>query len=215
VNYGGSQGYGREYRNRLRGNWGVTDVADCCNGAKYVGERGWADADRLCIDGGSAGGFTTLACLAFRDVFSAGCSLYGVSDLEALASDTHKFESRYLDGLVGPYPESKQVYYDRSPVNHVGKFTAPILLLQGDEDKIVPPNQSELIFDAVRAQKLPTAMIMFEGEQHGFRKAKNIERALEAELYFYSKVFGFELHQGVDQDPIEPFVIENLQPSKM
>jgi len=206
VDYGGSQGYGREYRQRLQGSWGQVDVADCCNGALFVAQQGWADSTKLCIDGGSAGGFTTLACLVFRDVFSAGCSLYGVSDLEALAEETHKFESRYLDGLMGgPYPEFREVYKQRSPIQHVEKFQAPILLLQGDEDKIVPPNQSEMIYDAVKSRNIPCAYILFEGEQHGFRKSENIQRALEAELYFYSRVFGFELPEAID-----PVHIDNL-----
>ncbi|MDA0263155.1 MAG: S9 family peptidase [Chloroflexi bacterium] len=193
VNYGGSTGYGREYRERLNGTWGVVDVDDCCNAALHLVARGDADPDRLAIDGGSAGGYTTLAALTFKDVFKAGASYYGVSDLEALAKETHKFESRYLDNLVGPYPEGQALYQERSPINHTQMLSCPLILFQGLEDQIVPPNQATMMFDAVRAKGIPTAYIPFEGEQHGFRRAENIKRALEAELYFYSKVFGFEV----------------------
>ena len=205
VNYGGSTGYGTEYRRRLNGTWGITDVDDCVNAARFLAARGDADPERLAIDGGSAGGYTTLAALTFHDVFKAGASLYGVSDLEALARETHKFESRYLDSLVGPYPERKDLYEERSPINHTHLLSCPLLLLQGLEDEIVPPNQAEMMFEAVKAKGLPTAYVPFEGEQHGFRRSENIERALEAELYFYSRVFGFE-----SADVIEPVEIENL-----
>jgi dipeptidyl aminopeptidase/acylaminoacyl peptidase len=205
VDYGGSTGYGREYRERLNGAWGIVDVDDCCNAALYIVSRGEADGNRLAIDGGSAGGYTTLAALTFKDVFQAGASHYGVSDLEALAKETHKFEARYLDGLVGPYPERQDLYRERSPINHTERLSCPLILFQGLEDQIVPPSQAELMFDAVRAKGLPTAYIPFEGEQHGFRRAENIKRALEAELYFYSKVFGFDL-----ADSIEPVDIVNL-----
>ena len=205
VNYGGSTGYGREYRERLNGAWGIIDVDDCCNAALHIVAQGNADPDRLAIDGGSAGGYTTLAALTFRDVFKAGASYYGVSDLEALAKETHKFESRYLDGLVAPYPEGNELYQERSPINHTEKLSCPLILFQGLEDQIVPPNQAEMMFDAVRAKGIPTAYIPFEGEQHGFRRSENIKRALEAELYFYSKVFGFDL-----ADQIEPMEIFNL-----
>ena len=205
VNYGGSTGYGSEYRRRLNGTWGVVDVDDCVNAARYLAARGDVDHDRLAIDGASAGGYTTLAALAFHDAFKAGTSLYGVSDLEALAKETHKFESRYLDSLVGPYPEREDLYKERSPINHTHLLSCPLLLLQGLEDEIVPPNQAEMMFEAVRAKGLPTAYVPFEGEQHGFRRSENIKRALEAELYFYSRVFGFEL-----ADPVEPVEIENL-----
>ena len=205
VNYGGSTGYGTEYRRRLNGAWGVVDVEDCVSAALYMAERGYADPERLAIDGGSAGGYTTLAALTFRDVFQAGTSLYGVSDLEALAKETHKFESRYLDSLVGPYPDRRDLYQERSPINHTHLLSCPLLLLQGLEDEIVPPNQAVMMFEAVRAKGLPTAYLPFEGEQHGFRRAENIKRALEAELYFYSRVFRFSL-----ADPIEPIAIENL-----
>ena len=152
----------------------------------------------MAIDGGSAGGYTTLAALTFREVFKAGASLYGVSDLGALARETHKFESRYLDGLVGPYPERQDLYEERSPINHTELLSCPLILFQGLEDQIVPPSQAEMMFKAVRSKGIPTAYIPFEGEQHGFRRAENIKRVLDAELYFYSKVFGFELADGVD-----------------
>lgn len=205
VNYGGSTGYGREYRQRLNGNWGIVDVEDCCNAALYLVEERLADPDRLAIRGGSAGGFTTLACLAFKDVFKAGASHFGVSDLEALAKDTHKFESRYLDSLVGPLPERKDLYVERSPIHHTQNFTCPLILFQGDQDKIVPPDQSRLMFEAVRAREIPVAYVLFEGEDHGFRKAESIKRALEGEFYFYSKIFKFAL-----AEEIEPVQIENL-----
>ncbi len=205
VNYGGSTGFGREYRDRLKGQWGIVDVDDCVNGARYLVEQGDADVDRLAIDGGSAGGYTTLAALAFRDVFRAGASHYGVSDLAALAQDTHKFESRYLDSLVGPYPERNDLYLERSPIHHTDGLSCPLILFQGLEDRIVPPSQAELMFEAVRAKGLPCAYIPFEGEQHGFRRSENIRRALDGELYFYSRVFGFDL-----ADEVEPVEIENL-----
>lgn len=204
VNYGGSTGYGRNYRERLLGSWGVVDVNDVCAVAEHLAAAGRVDRARLAIDGGSAGGYTTLAALCFHDVFSAGCSLYGVSDLAALAEETHKFESRYLDKLVAPYPEGKAVYDARSPIQHVDGLDKPILILQGDEDKIVPLNQAEMMHDAVKAKGVRTCMIVFEGEQHGFRKAENISRALEAELLFYGKVFGFE-----PADEIAPLQIDN------
>jgi dipeptidyl aminopeptidase/acylaminoacyl peptidase len=206
VNYGGSSGYGRAYRERLNGNWGVVDVDDCANGARYLAERGEVDGNRLAIRGGSAGGYTTLCALTFRTTFKAGASHYGISDLEALAKDTHKFESRYLDRLIGPYPERRDLYIERSPIHFTDKLNCPMIIFQGMDDKVVPPNQAEKMVAAVRAKKLPIAYLTFEGEQHGFRKAENIKRVLEAELYFYSKVFGFEL-----ADPVEPIEIENLQ----
>jgi dipeptidyl aminopeptidase/acylaminoacyl peptidase len=189
VNYGGSTGYGRAYRQRLNGQWGVVDVDDCTNGALYLAEQGRADRARLAIRGGSAGGYTTLAALAFRDVFRAGASYYGVSDNEALARDTHKFESRYLDSLIGPYPEARDLYRERSPIHAVERLSAPVIFLQGSEDKIVPPNQAELMVDALRKKGLPVSYLLFEGEQHGFRRAENIQRSLDAELYFYASVF--------------------------
>jgi dipeptidyl aminopeptidase/acylaminoacyl peptidase len=205
VNYGGSSGYGRAYRTRLNGNWGIVDVDDCINGARYLAERSEVDAKRLAIRGGSAGGYTTLSALTFRDVFKAGASHYGICDLEALARDTHKFESRYLERLIGPYPERRDLYVERSPIHFADRLNCAMILFQGLEDKVVPPNQAEKMVEAVRTKKLPVAYLTFEGEQHGFRKAENIKRVLEAELYFYSKVFGFELAESV-----EPVRIENL-----
>lgn len=205
VNYGGSTGYGREYRERLKRCWGIVDVDDCVNGAKFLVDKGLVDGNRLCIDGGSAGGYTTLAVLTFRDVFKAGASYYGVSDLEALARDTHKFESRYLDGLIGKYPEEQEIYKQRSPIESVDRLACPLIFFQGDEDKIVPPNQAELMVEVLKNKGLPVAYILFEGEQHGFRKAENIKRALDGELYFYSRIFGFKL-----ADVLEPVAIENL-----
>jgi dipeptidyl aminopeptidase/acylaminoacyl peptidase len=192
VNYGGSTGYGREYRQRLNGKWGVVDIDDCVNGANYLVERGLADGERLIIRGGSAGGYTTLGALTFRNVFNAGASYYGVSDLEALAVDTHKFESRYLDSMVGPYPGQKDLYIERSPIHHVKDLNTPLIFFQGLEDKVVPPNQAEMMVEALKKKGVPVAYVPFEGEQHGFRQAKNQQRALEAELYFYGKIFGFE-----------------------
>ncbi|MGI8700169.1 MAG: S9 family peptidase [Nocardioidaceae bacterium] len=205
VNYGGSSGYGRAYRERLRDRWGEVDVDDCTLGALQMAETGRADPHRLAIRGGSAGGYTTLAALTFRDVFHAGASLYGVGDLEALARETHKFESRYLDGLVGPYPEARETYLERSPVHHVDQLRCPLILLQGSEDRVVPPNQAETMAAALRTRGLPVALLMFEGEGHGFRKAESVIRATEAEAYFYARVFGFEL-----ADAVEPVEIENL-----
>jgi dipeptidyl aminopeptidase/acylaminoacyl peptidase len=205
VNYGGSTGYGREYRNRLRNSWGVVDVADATNAALYLAEQGKADRHKLMIRGGSAGGYTTLACLAFNDVFRCGASLYGVSDLALLVRDTHKFESRYLDRLVGRYTQEEQRYRERSPIFHLEGFNQPVILLQGLEDKIVPPNQAELILASLKERGLPVAYVPFEGEQHGFRQAKNIIRAYEAELYFYSRILGFK-----PVDEIEPVEIYNL-----
>lgn len=205
VNYGGSTGYGRAYRQRLNGNWGVVDVDDCANGAKYLAQQGLVDADRLVINGGSAGGYTTLCALTFREVFKAGASYYGVSDLKVLAEDTHKFESRYLDSLIGAYPEQADLYQARSPISAVEKLACPVIFFQGDEDKIVPPNQAEMMVDALKQKGLPVAYVLFEGEQHGFRKAENIKRALDVEFYFYSRVFGFQ-----PADAIEPVTIANL-----
>jgi dipeptidyl aminopeptidase/acylaminoacyl peptidase len=205
VNYGGSTGYGRDYRKRLNGQWGVVDVDDCANGARYLVERGEADGDRLIIRGGSAGGYTTLAALTLRDVFKAGASYYGISDLELLEQDCHKFESRYNYSLVGPYPERKDLYWERSPIHFTDRLSCPIILFQGLEDKVVPPNQAEMMYDAALKKGLPVAYVPFEGEQHGFRKAENIKRSLDGELYFYSKVFGFEL-----AEPVAPVDIANL-----
>jgi dipeptidyl aminopeptidase/acylaminoacyl peptidase len=205
VNYGGSTGYGRAYRQRLDGKWGIVDVDDCVNCARYLIERGEVDGTRTAIRGGSAGGYTTLAALTFRDVFKAGASYYGVSDLEGLARDTHKFESRYLDRVVGPYPGSRDLYRERSPINHVERLSCPVIFFQGDEDKVVPPDQAETMVNALRRKGIPVAYILFQGEQHGFRKAQNIKRALDAELYFYSRIFSFR-----PADDIEPVKVDNL-----
>jgi dipeptidyl aminopeptidase/acylaminoacyl peptidase len=209
VNYGGSSGFGREYRNRLRGRWGVIDVQDCISGALAMGTERLADPARLAIRGGSAGGFTTLAALTTSDVFNAGISQYGVTDLEALAKDTHKFESRYLDSLVGPYPQDRHVYVERSPINHLDHLSAPILLLQGVDDMVVPPQQAEMLAAAARRRGLPVALIMFEGEGHGFRKAETIRAAIEAQIYFLGRIFGFE-----PADQVPPISIDNLGPDR-
>jgi dipeptidyl aminopeptidase/acylaminoacyl peptidase len=198
VNYGGSTGYGRAYRQRLNGQWGVVDVNDCANAARELARRGEVDADRLAITGGSAGGYTTLCALTFRDDFRAGASHFGISDLEVFAKDTHKFESRYLDRLIGPYPERKDLYRERSPIHYTNRLECPVILFQGLEDKVVPPNQAELMVDALRAKRLPVAYVPFEGEQHGFRKAANIKRALDGEFYFYQKyLFGLPVELPV------------------
>jgi dipeptidyl aminopeptidase/acylaminoacyl peptidase len=191
VNYGGSTGFGRAYRDRLERNWGVVDVDDCINGCKFLVERGMVDAKRIVISGGSAGGYTTLAALTFRDFFQGGASHYGVSDVAALARDTHKFESRYLDWLIGPYPEEEALYRERSPLFHAGRLSKPVIFFQGDEDAVVPPDQTETMVAALRSSGRPVGYFLFSGEQHGFRQAANIQRALDAELYFYAiEVFG-------------------------
>lgn len=205
INYGGSSGFGRDYRQRLNGNWGVVDVDDSVNAARYLVQHGEVDVKKLAIRGGSAGGYTTLSALTFRDYFKAGASYYGIGDLTLLASDTHKFESRYLDSMVGPYPAQKQLYLDRSPINFTDKLSSPLILFQGMKDMVVPPNQAQTMFDAVKAKGIPVAYVTFEQEQHGFRRAENIKRALDAELYFYARVFGFK-----QADEIEPVHIENL-----
>ncbi|ABX77786.1 S9 family peptidase [Coxiella burnetii] len=192
VNYGGSTGYGKAYRERLKGRWGVVDVADCVNGAKYLVKIGKADPKRLIIRGGSAGGFTVFSALIFYDVFAAGSSYFGVADLESFASDTHKFESHYLETLVGKYPEQKSLYDARSPINHADRLSCPIIFLQGLEDKVVLPAQAEVMIAKMKQKGLPYAYVVFEHEQHGFRNAKNIKTALESELYFFGKLFNFE-----------------------
>jgi dipeptidyl aminopeptidase/acylaminoacyl peptidase len=192
VNYGGSSGYGREFRRRLDGRWGIVDVDDCVNAARHLADGGLVDPERLAIEGGSAGGFTTLAALTFRDVFRAGASYYGIGDLAALARDTHKFESRYLDGLVGPWPEAEARYRERSPIHHVERLSCPVIIFQGLDDRVVPPNQAELMASALRARGLPVAYLTFEGEGHGFRRAATLQRCLEAELTFFGRLFGFD-----------------------
>jgi dipeptidyl aminopeptidase/acylaminoacyl peptidase len=194
VNYGGSTGYGREYRERLDGNWGVVDVDDCVNGARFLARQGMVDGKRCVITGGSAGGYTALSALTFRDAFQGGASHYGVSDATALAGDTHKFEARYLDTLIGPYPEKESLYRERSPISHTELLRVPVIFFQGDEDKVVPPSQTELMVAALKKNGIPVGYVLFSGEQHGFRKAENIKRALDAELYFYAvNVFGASL----------------------
>ena len=205
VNYRGSTGYGRPYRDALRGTWGIVDVADCAGGAAALADQGLADPRRLIVRGGSAGGYTTLQALTTTDTFTAGISFYGVADLEALARDTHKFEARYLDGLIGPYPEAIETYHERSPIHHVDRLSVPLLLLQGSDDAVVPPNQAETMAAAVRAKGLPVAMIIFAGEGHGFRRADSIRAALEAQLFFLGRVFGF-----TPADPLPPIEIDNL-----
>ena len=205
VNYGGSTGYGRQYRERLNKKWGIVDVDDCVNGARYLAERGEVDPDRLIITGGSAGGYTTLSALTFRKTFKAGASHFGISNLESMARDTHKYESQYLTGLLGPYPQRKDIYFDRSPINFPERLSCPVIFFQGLEDKVVPADQAETMVEAIRAKGIPVSYVAFAGEQHGFRQAKNIKRALDGELYFYSRVFGFQL-----AEPVEPVEIENL-----
>jgi dipeptidyl aminopeptidase/acylaminoacyl peptidase len=205
VDYGGSAGYGRAYRRRLDGRWGIVDVDDCVAAARHLAARGEVDPGRLAIRGGSAGGYTTLCALTFRDDFAAGASYYGVADVAALARDTHKFESRYLDRLIGPWPEAEARYRERSPIHFTDRLSCPVILLQGLEDEVVPPAQAEMMAAALDAKGIPHAYLPFPGEQHGFRQAAHIRRALEAELYFYGRVFGFEL-----ADPVEPVPIANL-----
>ncbi|HET7468009.1 MAG TPA: S9 family peptidase [Candidatus Dormibacteraeota bacterium] len=205
VNYRGSTGYGRPYRDRLRGEWGVVDVDDCINAARHLVEKGLVDPERVAITGGSAGGFTTLLALTKKQFFRAGASHFGVGDLESFRKETHKFESRYLETLVGPYPERDDLYRERSAVRYADRLSCPIILFQGLEDRVVPPDQAEEFVAACKAKKLPYAYLPFEGEQHGFRRAPNIRRSIEAELYFYSRLFGFE-----PADPIEPVAIENF-----
>ncbi len=206
VNYGGSSGYGRGYRDLLRGSWGIVDVEDTMAAARWLAEQSRVDPGRLCVAGGSAGGYTTLAVLARDDTpFGAGADYFGVADLEALATETHKFESRYLDNLVGLYPEAREVYIERSPIQHVDAFSRPLLVLQGLEDEVVPPNQATMIVEALKAKGVPVAYVAFEGEQHGFRRKENIRRAIESELSFYAQVFGFELpaDEGIEPVPVD------------
>jgi dipeptidyl aminopeptidase/acylaminoacyl peptidase len=205
VNYGGSSGFGRAYRLRLNGNWGVVDVDDCINAARHLVERGLADGRRVAITGGSAGGFTTLLSITKRDFYNAGASHFGIGDLETFINDTHKFESRYLDTLVGPYPERADLYRDRSAVHFADQISCPVILFQGLEDEIVPPSQAEQFVAVCKEKKLPYAYVAFEGEQHGFRQDKNIRRSIEGEMYFLSQIFDF-----ATADDIEPVDIENF-----
>jgi len=204
VNYGGSTGYGREYRKRLDGQWGVVDLADCVNAARYLADAGKVDGRRLAIRGGSAGGYTTLCALVFTDVFATGASYFGVADLAALARDTHKFEARYLDRLIGPYPDAEEIYRARSPVHFFDRLERPVIVFQGLDDKVVPPAQADMLVDALRRKRLPFAYLPFAGEGHGFRKAETVKRSLEAELFFYSAMLGFPLGEK-----IAPVAIEN------
>lgn len=204
VNYRGSSGYGRAYRDKLQGTWGIVDTEDCVAAARFLAETGEVDGKRLAIRGGSAGGYATLCALVFHDEFAAGASYYGVADAEALARDTHKFESRYLDGLIGPYPERADLYRERSPIHFVERIRAAVILFQGLEDEIVPPNQAETMVAAMKANGVPHAYLAFEGEQHGFRRSETQIRCLEAELYFYGKVLDFE-----PADELQPVDIES------
>jgi dipeptidyl aminopeptidase/acylaminoacyl peptidase len=205
VNYGGSTGFGRRYRQRLNNNWGVVDTADCINAARWLADQGEVDGDRLLITGGSAGGYTTLCALTMHDGFAAGTSYFGLADLESFVTGgTHKFESRYLFSLVGPYPEEAERYRSRSPINFTDGISCPMLLLQGAEDRVVPPAQAEIMVEALKRKSLPYAYVLFEGEQHGFRKAESNRRALESELSFYAQVLGF------DRDDVPALQIENL-----
>ncbi|MCC7022750.1 MAG: S9 family peptidase [Thermomicrobiales bacterium] len=205
VNYGGSTGYGRPYRQRLTDTWGLVDVEDHVNAARHLIAQGLVDRERTAIRGWSASGYTTLAALTFADLFRAGASHFGISDLETMTTDTHKFESRYLDGLIGPYPDRRDIYMERSPIHHLERISAPLILFQGTEDTVVPPDQAEKMYEAMAARGLPVALVMFAGEGHGFRSAENIRRALEGELDFYGQVFGF-----TPADEIEPVRIANV-----
>lgn len=207
VNYSGSAGFGRAYRNRLYGKWGVADVDDCVSAVDELVERELADPERIAIRGGSAGGYTTLQALVTSEVFAAGVSSYGIGDLEMLATDTHKFEARYLDRIVGPYPEQQELYVHRSPIHHVDRLSSPMLILQGLDDKVVPPNQAEAMADALRAKGLPVALMMFEGEGHGFRKESTRKAVLEAQQSFFAQLFGF-----TPADEIPQLEVENLRP---
>jgi dipeptidyl aminopeptidase/acylaminoacyl peptidase len=204
VNYRGSTGFGRAYRDKLQGTWGVVDTEDCVAAATHLAEIGEVDGRRLAIRGGSAGGYATLCALVFHDEFAAGASYYGVADTETLARDTHKFESRYLDGLIGPYPERADLYRERSPIHFVERLSAPVILFQGLEDEIVPPNQAEAMIAAMAANGIPHAYLAFEGEQHGFRRSETEIRCLEAELYFYGRILGFE-----PADELQPVEIKS------
>jgi dipeptidyl aminopeptidase/acylaminoacyl peptidase len=203
VNYGGSTGYGKKYRDSLRGNWGIVDVEDCIAAAKYLVSEGLADEKSLLIRGGSAGGYTTLCALTFHDVFAAGMSRYGVADLESLASDSHKFEARYLDSMIGAYPQEKELYQARSPIHFTEKLSCPILLLQGEDDKVVPPNQAEMMVEALDKLKIPFAYQLYSGEGHGFRKSETIVNALNSELYFYRKVLDIEDSEKLEKIEIQ------------
>ncbi len=204
VNYRGSSGYGRSYRESLKGMWGIYDTADCVAAAQYLIKEGLADETRLAIRGSSAGGYTTINALTFADIFTVGATYYGIADLNALLQDTHKFESRYLESLIGPYQDMKERYYERSAINYMERLSCPIIIFQGLDDKVVPPAQAIMMSDVLRKKGLPFAYVPFAKEQHGFRQPENIKRAMEAELFFYGCVMGFEPH-----DVIKPVKIEN------
>jgi dipeptidyl aminopeptidase/acylaminoacyl peptidase len=205
VDYGGSTGFGKDYRKRLEGQWGVVDLDDCVNGARWLADQGLVDGEKLAIRGGSASGYTTLCAIVFSDAFRAGTSYFGIGDLETFRAETHKFESRYDQTLIGPWPAAKQLYHDRSPINFLDRISCPVLILQGAEDRVVPPAQAEEIVDALWEKRLPHAYLLFPGEDHGFRAAENIIRSFEAELSFYGQIFGF-----TPADPIEPLKVEFL-----
>ena len=206
VNYRGSSGYGREYRDALRGNWGVADVEDCVAGAQFLAERGLVDRNRLCISGGSAGGYTSLVALTFRDEFAAGAIYYGISDLSALARETHKFESHYLDGLVGPYPEARARYDERSPLQHIERLKKPVIFFHGLQDKVTPPNQATAMVEAVSRRNVPVAFLSFPDEGHGFRHAETLRQTLDAEFHFYCRIFGI-----TPAEAAEPLEIRNYR----
>jgi len=201
VDYGGSTGYGKEYRQSLRHKWGIVDVNDASLGAKFCVEKGWVNPEWLCIDGRSAGGYTTLAALTFRDEFSAGASMCGISNLVTLCEHTHKFESRYTDTLVGPYPEGVDIYNERAPIMHTDGLSCPVILLQGTNDKVVPPDQAELMFDALDNKGIGTTLVLYEGEGHKLQKSENSSHALNSEYSFFCQIFGFEA-EDVEKIPI-------------
>jgi dipeptidyl aminopeptidase/acylaminoacyl peptidase len=205
VNYGGSTGYGRAFRERLNGQWGIVDVDDCTNAAIYCVEQGLADKNRLAIEGGSAGGFTVLSSMISKNIFNVGANYYGVTDLKLFNKETHKFESHYLDQLTGPFSSCKQLYIERSPINNINKIENPVIIFQGGKDEIVPPSQSQIIYDSLVAKKIPTAYLLFKDERHGFDIAENVQKSLEAQLYFFSKILKINL-----VDKIEPIKIDNL-----
>ena len=205
VNYRGSTGYGRKFRDSLEGNWGIYDVQDCIAGAEYLVQQNKVDKNRLAIDGGSAGGYTVLCALTMCNYFSTGASYYGISNLELLANETHKYEAHYLDRLIGEYSVKKDIYIQRSPINHIKNLSKPMIFFHGADDKVVLPNQTEIMVNELRQKYLPVAYVLFEGEQHGFRKAENIRKSIDGEFYFFSKIFHFHM-----ADDIEPIPIENL-----
>jgi dipeptidyl aminopeptidase/acylaminoacyl peptidase len=205
VNYGGSTGYGRAYRERLNGQWGVVDVDDCTNAAIYCAAQGLADKNRLAIEGDSAGGFTVLSSMMNKNNFKVGANYFGVTDLPLLKKESHKFEAYDLDKLIGPFSTCKQLYIDRSPINNIEKIKTPVIIFQGGKDKVVPPLQSRIIYDSLVSKKIPTAYLLFKDERHGFEKAENIQKSLEAQLYFFSKILKIKL-----ADKIDPIKIDNL-----